>query len=96
VASHRTVQAIHTCTEHILLPDFPQRMANVTPSLGMVNFVNSTRLDRFLLRSMIPLKIEKQEALQMMLMSRQFENEYAYIYIYFTPPPAAASRRVEA
>jgi hypothetical protein len=45
---------------------------------------------------MISLKIVKQEDLQMILMNRQFENEYAYIYIYFTPPPAAASRRVEA
>ena len=33
----------------------------------------------------------------MSFMSRQFENEYAYTYIYFfTPPAAAASRRVEA
>jgi hypothetical protein len=33
----------------------------------------------------------------MNLMSRQFENELAYTYIYFfTPLLAAASRRVEA
>jgi hypothetical protein len=37
-----------------------------------------------------------QEA-RTILMSRQLENELAYTYIYFfTPPPAAASRRVEA
>ncbi len=29
-------------------------------------------------------------------MTRQFNNRFAYIYTYFTPPPAAASRRVEA
>jgi hypothetical protein len=28
-------------------------------------------------------------------MSRQLDNRFATIYIYFTPPPAAASRRVE-
>jgi hypothetical protein len=34
----------------------------------------------------------------MTLMSRQFENElaYSYVYYFFTLPSAAASRRVEA
>jgi hypothetical protein len=35
---------------------------------------------------MISLKTERQEAVEMILMSRQFENEYAYTYIYFFCP----------
>ena len=29
-------------------------------------------------------------------MSRQLDKVFATIYIYFAPPPAAASRRVES
>jgi hypothetical protein len=28
-------------------------------------------------------------------MTEQLDNRFTYIYIYFTPPSAAASRRVE-